>query len=245
MTNPANIKDPGVLIYDTNTALFPNVELEKGGILTFNQATGQHVHLPVGSNQQILISDDAEDTGLKWITPSGDEFILCQTFSDVSMVDFTTALTSQFDKYLFVYDVSVSTPTRFRMRLSTDGGSTFLTSNYGTGVMTYDDSNNFVDIGPALGAEYIGMGGFGTSDSRVSASANAKVTGRFYMAGVNDANNVNVIKSRSHRRSGDDQTLVSTGGGFQSTTSIINAIRFFAESGTISGRICIYGVEES
>ena len=104
----------------------------KGDLFTFSTVDAR---LGVGTNNQILVADSAEATGLKWATPaaatSGYTFISRSTFSAVATADIDGIFTSTYETYQVVIETSFSsTDSQLKMQLRYAGGNTQSADGY-------------------------------------------------------------------------------------------------------------------
>ena len=107
--------------------------------------------LAVGTNNQVLVADSAEATGLKWATPaaaaSGLTLVKSQTIgSAVSSVTVTSAFSATYDNYLIIVsDGAGSTVGTSQMTLGTTTANYYFTGFYlsptGSTVTGYNVNN--------------------------------------------------------------------------------------------------------
>jgi hypothetical protein len=191
--------------------------------------------LAVGANGTILTADSAETTGLKWAAPSGGGlvFIASQTFSAVSSHSMNNIFTSAYANYRIIIDGSGTGDWLYiRFRAS---GSDKTGANYQSSVQ-YADKN-------VAGASH---------------DANGTQFARFAQwTATNNVKSIDVIGPQESR-----QTLINCQGGFFKTTATtiigtqqsaglftltdsLDGITFFPDSGTITGRVRVYGYANS
>jgi hypothetical protein len=104
----------------------------KGDLYTFSTTNDR---LPVGTNNQTLVADSAEATGLKWATPavasSGLVLISRTTFSSVASQAFDNVFTSTYKAYKVVIEnISGATGTDDLQMQFRYAGPTTQTTNY-------------------------------------------------------------------------------------------------------------------
>lgn len=176
------------------------------------------------------------------------EFISSATINNVATVDFTGFDSSKYSDYVFSLDnvIPVTDASFLFMRMSTDGGSTYITTNgyfyqeisnwYNGTSMTLTSSSSsglfnavFLNQTRSIGSDTneFGISGelkvFGTD---LSARTYVTFSGAFIDAG------------------GFFVTQFATGSN--QTTTAVNAVRFGFGSGNLeSGRITMYGVRKS
>ena len=244
--NAAYIDDDGLAIFNATTGLFDGVELTtKGDILT--RTTSNYIRQAIGTDTHALVCDDTQTTGLNYAAKSAGSsvtFLLSQTASASATIDFTAFDDATYAYYLFTYtNVVPSTDnSELRVRMSVNAGSTYLSSNYrwvrlrlsasaGSDSLGENDSDSkikiAIDIGNAAGeglsgkAIYIPSSSPGSSNPGVFIHDNALVKG-------------------------DGKFYRNMGQASNSTSSVVDGLRFYMDSGNIaSGIFKMYGVTKS
>ena len=163
--------------------------------------------------------------------------------SSAATVDFTGFNASSYDSYVFVWDLLGATDNKYvRVRLSTDGGSSFADGSEYRYVATYQLSNATTPTGTALtGTNSFNLdGGYGAGNA-----ANEGTAGVFWIYAPDAAVYTKVsFLSTSVDQSGNH--LSATGSGHLMLASDVDAVRFMFSSGNIaSGEINMYGVKNS
>jgi len=168
--------------------------------------------------------------------------ILLQTqtvSSAVAQVDFTSNL-GTYDTVRIVWSgVSPATDDNaFRLRVSTDGGSSYLTSTYkGSGYYVYFGGTN-ADYGNESGYHILG-GNYG--------NASTESTSGFVE--LNNLASTSLHKTIQSFATGVHDTGSGLGSWFASTvaqTSAVDGLRFYFGSGNITaGKFSLYGIERS
>jgi hypothetical protein len=95
----------------------------KGDIYTYSTVNAR---LPVGSNDQILVADSTETTGLKWIdNPRNLEFVEEKTFTSAATTTSFTSLTGT-DRYYIEANLvnDAGSDCQYELRINGDSGST-------------------------------------------------------------------------------------------------------------------------
>ncbi len=167
------------------------------------------------------------------------ELIQYQSFTNVTEVFFTSIQESTYSVHMAVcnqLEVN-SSSTRFGARLSNDGGSSYITSNYD---FTYEGNRS---DGDALGVRTTAGGDFGyiTNNQKTTRTAGAIVY--FYDLG-NSAKYSKHTSISSFYDNSSDASGTIIGGGTLHVAEVHNAIRF-AHSGSMTGSIALYGFAES
>ena len=234
------VTNGAVLLGGASNAVTDTGVLSKGTLIV-GDGSGAPTLLTVGSNDTVLIADSAESSGLKWGTASGGsgsfEFISSATAASDSSIEFTDLSSTYFAyRFDFIHVAPAVDGQNFRMRVSTDNGSTYIfTSSYLWNRTNFDTSISTSGTG-VIPATYMEISGpVGTSinefiDSVVflynpSSSIKTKVTGQtMYKSTANSP--VSVV---SHGDAG---------------IGAVNAVRFLFGVGNIaSGVIKLYGIK--
>ena len=170
---------------------------------------------------------------------SGLTLIEQHTASSSASLDFTTCISSTYDQYLIsVVDVLPATDgALFAFRVSTDGGSTYVsTSSYywaGFAITAGSSGNN-----GSTSEVYVTL-----ITNQESTAGGFAINGTYYLSNPLGTTNFKTLYGHgmSTRDSGSVDAYV-THGGYKSTTAV-NAFRFLFSSGNIaSGTIRCYGV---
>lgn len=244
-TNSTNINDDGLVIFTSTTGDFSGVELTtKGDILT--KTTTLYSRLGVGADGKALVCDSTQPTGLNYATvSSGSSVILLetQTAASSASIDFTSFDDATYSYYLFVYtNVTPQTDaTDFRIRESVNGGVSYLTSNYRWGWYRISNGGSTLDDGSSSDSYIEGMdslgnaAGEGLSGKLVFHSSNSPASGR------SSAISFDHVFKRSN-----GELYRNFGGGMNTTSSTVNALRFYMSSGNIAtGTFKMYGILEA
>lgn len=241
------IDDDGLVIFDSSTGTFDGVELTtKGDLLT--RTASAYTRLGVGTDTHTLTSNSAQSEGIDFQDKSaGSSFILLQsqTASSSTSIDFTTPFDdSTYLYYLFTYtNVRPATDgVELRVRFSIDGGSSFLSSSYRWVRKRFSSSSG----GDSLGEN--------DSDSKIKIcvdlgnAVREGLSGKaIYIPSTNPGGDQSsaFIHDNTYRR--DSGTMFrNIGGAKNGTSSTINGIRWYMDSGNIAtGTWKMYGVTKS
>lgn len=245
--NSPYIDDDGLPIFDSATGTFDGVELTtKGDILT--RTTSNYTRKAIGTDADTLTSDSTQSDGLSYATKSaGSSVILLgsATASASSEITFTTEFDdSTYAYYIFTYtNIRPATDgVELRVRFSVNGGSSYLSSDYrwcrlrlnsnsgATGIGENDSDSKIkmvVDLGNAAGEGLSGKALYIPTPSPGSTNAGKYIHDNCYV-----------------RNSGT--FFRNFGAGMNETSSVVNGIRWYMDSGNIAtGTWKMYGVENS
>lgn len=212
-----------VVITDASQQLASLDSLTAGFVLTSNGASAP--------------SFQALPTGLS----SGWVFIQSQTASGSSALNFTTGISSTYSNYALVWDTMApfTSPTVLMyliVQLSTDGGATYLTTGYQSGV------NNFLYNSASWSNETSTEGFLHTS----CLSTTYFMSGTMMLYGLTTGGYPYYTVVGTAQGSGGLGIYNQTGGGMYQSTATVNALRILFSPGTItSGRATLYGLAKA
>lgn len=166
-----------------------------------------------------------------------------QTASSDATLDFETGIGADFDAYLFKFiDVRpVTDNVQFRTRFSTDGGSSYITTNY-----DYKTSNIGVTSGyaDATGQSFIRLSG----GNAVGNTSYETLYGEMNFYRNPDLSRVFCHGTTNYSDGSGNFRAVTFAGrlGNAIFTGVVDAIQFFFDTGNIaSGTIQLYGLKNS
>lgn len=208
----------------------------KGDIIVHNGT--DNIRLAVGSNDQILIADSAEASGIKWAAqPDNNTWVaLAKTdaSSSSSVIFDSTYITSTYS--IYVVALTGIRPTTdgvdIRFRTSTDNGSTFA-----SGASDYDGQINGLSIDSA---------GLDLSSSSLSNVVGEEYDAIWYIhQPTNSSYKTRFMCSVGcHIDTGSALRGLDNGYGMRDAAEANNAIGFFPSSGTIAaGSFRLYGIK--
>lgn len=244
--NPLNITTTGLPIFNTSTGNFAAVALTTKGDLLVHNGTN-YTRLPVGNNGEIVKADSAQSTGLLWenLTFTGDLIMISrQTASSSSSITFTDLDTTTYGTFFInLVDIHPSSDNvNLRCLFSTDNGSSFLNSGY---AWVY----KIIDASSASDSENHGTAQiFIDSADQIGNSGGEGIAGWFWYLPSNNPSTGTKQTIEWQLYGQDDSTDLKGywGGGTNSTSTAIDAIRFQFSSGNIeSGDIYLYGLSAS
>ena len=219
-----NLKDGGAPLTGTlsgNTTEFATVS-----------SVGASTHLATWDANGNLQDGGAAST-------AGMVFLGAATASSSASVSFTNQITSTYNDYLVVWD-SVAPATNnsaLSMRLSTDGGSTYLSSGlywicFGSTVSSYSTNTGWWDLCDSV-------------THKLTNSSGCTSSGQLRFGNVNSTTNVQMAGQHTYWENSTGIVGVTTTGG-AIITAAINAIKFQFDSGNIAtGNFYLYGLRKS
>lgn len=243
----------GELVDVTGTAAITAITLKDGHVRTVRftgvvtLTNGSNLVLPGGANITTATGDFAIFrgyaagvvrcvayaliSGRSIVAPSGPTLLATLTASSSASLSDTTHITSTYNAYQFIFRALTVSGTAVNLHItySTDGGSTYLSSGYAgvLGVSTY------------IGLLLISQSG---STSQAPLYSTGPVSGSLIFSNPNAAIASGAVLSGNLGYGGTAPGL-STGYGANSTTSVINAIKFAPSTGNFtSGSIEIWGI---
>ena len=180
---------------------------------------------------------------VKLVNIPGASMVLLSTAtaSSSATIDFT-GLSSTYYTYILVYDgVALATDAQaLTMRVSTDGGSTYLSTNYNYWCHGVDDTTTRTEAVASSSGTYISLSG---ATTEMGNAASEEASG---MIRISNPSHSLVTRIFYENMNGDTATRICgrRGFGYNTTTSPINAIRILATSGNIaSGVFKLYGIK--
>ena len=191
-----------------------------------------NARIPVGTNGQVLTADSTEALGVKWATAAssaGSTLIETQTFSAVSAVNFTSKISSTYDNYFMIFDVSASSAGNEDLFIRLRSGST-------------DNSNSTYNRQLLIASVSTVSTARATSQDALTGciiNSSGRSVGELYVCGPNLAQNTYFTITNNN----PDSTVASRyiNGNFAASTTF-DGISFIPGSGTITGRISLYGL---
>jgi hypothetical protein len=215
-----------VTLGSTNTSSALTLNSGSGGITATGVASvsvSNKNYVTINTSTGALGSDSGP-------TPGSLILIQTQTTAGATSLDFTTGISSTYSTYLVLMRgiLSASGTPAFQMLYSTNGGSSYLSSNYQTGY-------NATSYNSATW----GNGNSTTVCNLASLSSSNPSNGFFYIHGLGSAVVANYA-GQLWQGNGPQQNVIYG----SNTTTTINAIRFNTSSGNIVGTISLYGVAQ-
>lgn len=243
--NATNINSSGLQIFTEAAGSFAASDASnKGDLLVHNGSN--YTFLTVGANGTVLTLDSAEATGLKWANLSftGDWVLLdTQTASSSSTIDFTDLDTSTYQSFhIRVINCRPENDgDNFQCLFSIDNGSSFISSGYSWVYRTFDTGSGSDDESHGTIQSFI------QATENTGNAAGEGLAGWFLLLPSNDATQMkHAIEWQLYTQDNGNDLFGIWGGGINSTTSAMDALRFKFSTGTIdTGIFYLYGLEAS
>ena len=214
-----------------------------GNVISYD-ASGNPVAIATGNDGQVLTSTGAGSPPAFEAAPGGGLVHLSTVniTSGTANVSFTSDIDSTYNAYVFILsDVHPATDAQpLEMTLSTDGGSSYLSSNY-----------EFAHQGRTSGGTELSHAGtddsvFDMSSNNVGNATNEQIACQIYLhkpAGTAGWKLINVLSTVVDNSAA---TCVGIQGGVQLIQTAINAVQFKFGSGNIDrGNFSMFGVSNS
>ena len=170
------------------------------------------------------------------------ELIEEQTVSGVSAVDFTSINENVYDVHLLQWSgiyLASSTANYLEIRLSNNGGTSYINSGYQYAQQYVGTNGNFGEI-KSTSADAIEKISFSATSGQEYAQ-NSYV----YLYNLGNSSKYSFATFHSFSSATSTANWGYFGGGVQPTAEIHNAIKVFSDAGTnFSGTVKLYGVKE-
>lgn len=210
-----------------------NAIVDAKGDLISATAADTPARLAVGTNGQVLTADSAESTGLKWATPSGGALILTGSadFTTSSAVNINNCFSATYLNYLVLINITAvsATDSDLSVRLRV-GGADNTSANY------FD--NTFQNNGSSAGGNRVNSAtswGFGNMASSKATQLAAQATFYDPFSSIT----TKVLSHSNRWNSSDNNQFIMA--NEHRVSSSFDGVSFIPSSGTISGKIRIYG----
>jgi len=239
----------------TNNSINSNIpiQISKGGTNATTMGTTDGtiyydgtklVTTATGTSAQVLTSNGSGSAPTYQAAPSGDAlvFIQSQTASNAASITFTSNINSTYRTYFVVLSnvLPATGNTTLQMRVSTDGGATYLADANYLGMQPYNAYNATTWTASAVA-------GGSNQWNVVAAQGNSGVpaSGFFYFFDLTNAIRPAYVGLMSFVPNAGTFSQAVIGGTRQANTTV-NAFEFFYSSGNIAtGTFTVYGVKES
>jgi hypothetical protein len=187
----------------------------------------------IGANGTVLTADSAEATGMKWAAAAGGgalTLISSTTFTSSSAHNVNDVFSTTYQNYLVQINMDAPSATGYNQLRLRVGGADNTTSNYfWSGI--YNVSNNTTPSGEGGAAQS------SFTYAYVESAATAQMT-------INICNpfetKATTYTNTSARTNGSQSIIYYNGGAFNATTSF-TGFTLFPASGTITGKVRVYG----
>lgn len=212
--------------------------IDAKGDLIAGTGADAFARLGVGANGTVLTADSAEATGMKWAATGGGGglvFIDRQSFSGVGSFSFTSKFNSTYDNYRIVMRVTSTTGTSAIWARMRSGSTDNTSSNYRSG-RVYQLGSGVTGIGDTTGTvtyfaqilERNGQTGFMSMD--------------LYSPYLTDYTGY-TAQANYYYTSFGQHNQIST--GQMDVTTSYDGITFYANGGTMTGEVALYGYARS
>lgn len=243
--NSVGITTTGLPINDTSAGTFSAVSLTtKGDMLVHNGAN--YTRLAVGTDGEVFMADSAQATGHDWgaLSFTGDLVPISKSEASSSASIAFTGLDFSTYSSLWINMVDVHPVTdnvKLRVLFSTDNGVSYLASGYDWCYRKFDASTATGDENHANASTFI------EAVENVGNGSGEGTAGWFWLLPSDDPTQTRqTMLWELMCMSNNADLLGQWGGGQNSTTSIIDAIKFQFSSGNIeTGTFYLYGYNAS
>ena len=214
-----------------STAINPTIVDAKGDIIAAT-AADTVARLAVGSNNTVLTADSAEATGLKWAAASAGALTLISStsFSGSSAHNVNDVFSTTYQNYLVQLNMDGASATGYQqLRLRVSGADNTTSNYFWSGI--YNTSNASTPAGEA---------GASASSFTIAYLESTGTTGMAFNISNPFETKVTSYTNVMGRTSGTVSVLYYNGGAFNTTTSF-TGFTLFPASGTITGKVRVYG----
>ena len=196
-------------------------------------ATGNFQNAGTGTSGQFYVSGGSAALGT-WTTQSLRHIQTIEAQGQATF-DFTTGISSSDNTYLFIISrLSTATDAQpVKLLVSTDGGSTFLTTAYVSGI-TYNPYNAATWTNQNSTTFYY------VAHNVSSSGSTAQGEGTILFCNGTNGNASSIKTAMSWLLSG--ASMVSAIGTGSQTATTVNAFRFLASSGNLNAKISLFAV---
>jgi hypothetical protein len=210
-----------------------NAIVDAKGDLISATAADTPARLAVGTNGQVLTADSTASTGIKWATPSGGALILTGSadFTTSSAVNINNCFSATYLNYLVLINLTAVSATdadlSVRLRAS---GTDNTTSNY------FD--NTYQNNGSSAGGNRVNSATSWSFGNMASSKATQLATQATFYDPFSSITTKVLSHSNRWNSSDNNQFIMANE---HRVSSSFDGVSFIPSSGTISGKIRIYG----
>lgn len=211
----------------------PLTILDAKGDLISATAADTPARLAVGANNTVLTADSSTSTGLKWATPSAGALVLTGSadFTTSSAVNINNCFSATYLNYLVLINITAVSATDMdlavRLRAS---GTDNTTTNY------FD--NTYQNNGSSAGGNRVNSATSWNFGNMASSKANQLATQATFYDPF-EARTTKVLSHSNRWNSSDNNQFIMA--NEHRVSSSFDGVSFIPGSGTISGKIRIYG----
>lgn len=218
--------------YDLANAAVAKSIVDAKGDLIAATAADTVSRLAVGANGTVLTADSAEATGMKWAAGSAGALTLISstTFSGSSAHNVNDVFSTTYQNYLVQLTMDAPSATGYQqLRLRVSGADNTTSNYFWSGV--YNISNATTPAGEGSSAQTSFT--YGYIESTGTASCTFQIANPFETKATTYSNLM-------ARTSGSQSLIYSNAGAFNTTTSF-TGFTLYPASGTITGKVRVYG----
>jgi len=231
------------MIADDAVSLAKMASGTDGNLITYD-TSGNPAHVATGTSGQVLTSNGAGAAPTFQAVAGALEFLGSTTASSSASISFTSLMSSDHDNYMFVFNGMrpATDGAELHMLLSTNNGSSFLSSSYafvipsiffigasGNGGNTESTSTSTIQISSGMGND-----------------ADAGVTGNLYVWNVNDSAKRTSVYFEWIGEEGSNVGAAGHSWGFHLTAATHNAVQFKFNTGNMAdGVVKMFGIKNS
>lgn len=233
-TNVLEYYDGAAWVGINDADAIQNSIMDAKGDLIVATADNTPARLPVGTNDYVLTADSAEATGLKWAAASGGgNFALLhtETLSAAASFSVDSIFTASYRNYFWTWSGTSSTGAELRYNLRASA-SDITATNYVYQILYGDNTT-------AGAARSTGQTSWKAVNVRTAGSA---AFGYIYQPVPAAPTFVSVFGVDTTSGLLTEPTVVQYFGSYTASTAA-DGIKFAASSGTLTGEISIYGLE--
>lgn len=208
-------------------------------------STGAVQFVTPGTSTYILQSGGASALP-SYVNPAGITagnlvLIQTQTASGVSSLAFTTGITSTYNNYILISSgyTLASTGVFFNLQLSTNGGSTYITTGYLTGAVqiAYTASSWGSNVNATTTLIYVNQTGSTNLQYPMLLNLYNITSGNHYPGSSMTIIGGNLVGSTGQYR--------ISSGSYPTVSTVVNAFKIFPTSGNFTGKFSLYGIKET
>lgn len=216
---------------DTNA--IQNAIVDAKGDLIGATASDTPARLAVGTNGQVLTADSTEATGLKWVTAASSALVLTGSadFTTSSAVNINNCFSATYLNYLVLINITAvsATDSDLSVRLRV-GGADNTSANY------YD--NTYQNNGSTAGGNRVNTATSWAFGNMASSKATQLATQATFFDPFSSIT-TKVLSQSNRWNSSDNNQFIMV--NEHRVASSFDGVSFIPSTGTISGKIRIYG----
>lgn len=241
-TGQSTLTDGAILLGNGTNGIASIGPLAKGSLVAGDGVTDPQA-LTVGSNDEILIADSAEATGLKWGSVSslggiGLVPLNSQTASGDTSIEWdNTYITDTYPAYIIrFYNLTLSGGSGTSIHLSTDNGSTWETAS-----LDYEGRYWSIDDSGSVGVNR------NTDEATIANYFNETGSGWIEIIRPTDASVKTVVRATNEKGGSSSSEIMYRSVYYRTTAEDNNAIRISDKSSSYTiatGTFVLYGLRE-